>query len=185
MNICGIDPGLTKGALVILSPEGKLLHKYAMPREIKDIQNLLSSFDPCYVYLELIRGFAGTSKSSMTKMMEHYGVLQASLVCCGIEYTLVPPKTWQSKIWIDSDIAFEPSTKKVGGKVVPNVTAKGHPKVDTKGTALNSAERLFPNIDLRYGDNEKVSRGRERSNVHDGLVDALLIAEYGRKQQYK
>lgn len=167
MNICGIDPGLTKGGIIILSPQRVVLHKYAMPREIQDIQNLFSTFPDCEVYLELIRGFAGTSKLSMTKMMEHYGVLQASLVCAGIQYTCVPPQTWQKEIWISADMVYEGFTK------------SGKPKTDTKATSLNSAERLFPNEDLRYGDNEKKGKGKERGLMHQGLMDAVLIAEYG------
>lgn len=44
---------------------------------------------------------------------------------------------------------------------------------DTKAKALIVAQRLFPNVDLR---------GSERScKPHDGIVDALLLAEYARR----
>jgi hypothetical protein len=45
---------------------------------------------------------------------------------------------------------------------------KQNGKKDTKRTALNAQQLLFPGVDLR-----KSSRARKQ---HDGLVDALLIA---------
>jgi hypothetical protein len=44
---------------------------------------------------------------------------------------------------------------------------------DTKAMALMAVKRLFPNQKLTFG---------ERATVpHDGLVDALLMAEYSRR----
>ena len=47
-------------------------------------------------------------------------------------------------------------------------------KVDTKAMALMAAKRLFPKVNLIM---------TERSTTpHDGLVDALLMAEYARRK---
>lgn len=46
-------------------------------------------------------------------------------------------------------------------------------KVDPKTRSLIAASRLFPDCDLRKSERCK--------NPHDGMVDALLIAEYGRR----
>ncbi len=42
-----------------------------------------------------------------------------------------------------------------------------------KGRALIACERLFPGVELRVG---------KARNAHEGLVDSLLIAEFGRRQ---
>ncbi len=42
-----------------------------------------------------------------------------------------------------------------------------------KGRALIACERLFPGVELRVGKSRK---------AHEGLVDALLLAEFGRRQ---
>jgi len=47
------------------------------------------------------------------------------------------------------------------------------PGTDTKARALIAAQRLFPNVDLRA-----TERCRK---PHSGKVDALLLAEYGRR----
>ena len=45
----------------------------------------------------------------------------------------------------------------------------------TKARALIAAERLFPGVDLRA-----TAKSRK---AHEGMMDALLIAEYGRRQE--
>ena len=45
---------------------------------------------------------------------------------------------------------------------------------DNKATSLLAATRLFPNVDFRATERSKVA--------HDGIVDALLIAEYARRK---
>lgn len=47
------------------------------------------------------------------------------------------------------------------------------PKGDTKATALIVAQRLYPRVDLRASERSRIA--------HGGVVDALLIAEYGRR----
>jgi len=45
---------------------------------------------------------------------------------------------------------------------------------DTKAMALLAAKRLFPSVDLTATERSK--------KPHDGIVDALLLAEYGRRK---
>ena len=46
---------------------------------------------------------------------------------------------------------------------------------DTKQRALIAAQRLFPGFDFRASERSR--------KAHDGIVDAALIAEYGRRRQ--
>lgn len=46
-------------------------------------------------------------------------------------------------------------------------------KLDTKAKSEIIAKRLFPNVDFRKSERARVA--------HDGLTDAICIAEYGRK----
>ena len=86
-----------------------------------------------------------------------------SITC--ISHTFVQPKKWQS-IWEGVPIQKVPTGKK---------NKKGEPmyKTDTKATSLLAVQRLFPNIDLRASERCKIP--------HDGIVDALLMAEYCRR----
>lgn len=72
--------------------------------------------------------------------------------------------------WIDS--LFIPYTL-VAPVTWTTVMHKGCTGIDPKKKSLQAAQRLFPLIDLRATERCK--------NAHDGFVDALLIAEYGRR----
>lgn len=50
---------------------------------------------------------------------------------------------------------------------------KGCKAKDSKGRSLQAVQRLFPNEDLRVNPKSK--------KAHEGAVDAILIAEYGRR----
>lgn len=72
--------------------------------------------------------------------------------------------------WIES--LFLPHTL-VAPVTWTSVLHKGCTGTDPKGKSLQAAQRLFPLIDLRATERCKIP--------HDGFVDALLIAEYGRR----
>jgi hypothetical protein len=170
--ICAFDPGISAGALALLSPEGNIVKTNTLSRSKNGLDllylcNLIdeieTNFNPIWL-LENIHSIWGTGKSSMFKMGRGLGNIEAALVCNGCEFKYITPKEWQKLIWKDSDIVYkDPLAKK---KVK-----------DTKATSLNAVKRLFPNEleKLIYGDNEKQS-GR-RTKLHEGIVDAVLIAK--------
>jgi hypothetical protein len=77
----------------------------------------------------------------------------------------VSPKIWQKASWKPEHIVFEPQK--------PNTTRK---KKNTKATSTNAAASIFPGVSFI----PKRCRA-----VHDGLVDAALIAYYGLKKVYR
>lgn len=85
-----------------------------------------------------------------------YGQIIAVLKINRVPYHEVTvPRTWQKEFW-----------------TVPKM-AEGH-KFDTKAAALVTVKKLFPDINLLAS---------ERCSVpHDGIVDAILIAEYARRK---
>lgn len=166
----GIDPG-KKGAIVRI---GRKVHSWAMPLTPDgdiDIKELCSIFDTFTsrdkIAVELIHSIYGTGKGSMFTMGRGLGNIEAALVCSGLSFTFVRPPDWQSRMWIDKDEVW---IKQKGKK----------DKRDTKATSLNAARRLYPKMDFRYADNETPGRGKQRTSIHDGLVDALLIANYSK-----
>lgn len=85
------------------------------------------------------------------------GILEGMLAGMGFAYTKVIPKERQKVMWQGVSPVYK------SGK-----------SVDTKATSLLAAKRLFPNEDLR--------KSERASKPHDGIVDALLMAEYCRRK---
>lgn len=108
----------------------------------------------------------GASKSSMFKMARELGNTEGMAIHDRTyPVHMTPPKEWQKHIWIEDDIVLVPSKS---GKTMVK---------DTKATSLNAFIRLFPELAPPvYGMNEEEGRKRK---VHDGIVDAALMAKYG------
>jgi len=58
---------------------------------------------------------------------------------------------------------------------VEEITITGKSTRDTKAMALVAAKRLFPGRDFKLTDRS--------TKPHDGMVDALLMSEYGKRKQ--
>jgi hypothetical protein len=175
MTYTGIDPG-KKGAIVSIS-EGRIVGQRCIPLQddgsidLSLLCDLLDGLKGHKVCLELVQPIYGVSKTSSGTMMRGLGNIEAALHCKGVPFTYVRPKVWQKMVWGVEDIVTVPA---------PTAKRPDKTKTDTKATSLKCAESLYPDADLRYGDLETQHKGRARKKVHDGLVDALLIAEYCR-----
>lgn len=167
----GIDPG-KQGAIVSIGPNNEV-RKRTIPVFKGDIDlgmlcNIIDELVDHIVCLELIHAIFGASKGTMFTMGRGLGNIEAALHCKGVNFEFARPKEWQKAVWSAEDW--------VGG-----ITPSGRKVTDTKATSLNAAQRLYPDLDLRYADDEKIHKGRERSKPHDGIVDALLIAHFIKK----
>lgn len=166
MTYVGIDPG-KKGAIVRI---GRKVTKWAIPLDGKDVDldelcRIISNLNKkSVVCLESVHSIYGTGKQSMFTMGRVFGNIESALKCNGIKFHYVRPTDWQARVWKDK------IKIKSGKKLV----------TDTKATSLRTAQALYPKLDLRYGKNETIHKGRERSTPHDGIVDALLIAHYAK-----
>ncbi|MBF0313358.1 MAG: hypothetical protein HQK52_08075 [Oligoflexia bacterium] len=159
--IIGIDIGLN-GAIVGINKAGQAAEKHLMPTigntlNISELNKLLLRLrkNIDHVFIEKVSSMPKQGVASTFKFGKLAGIVEGLITSHGLKFTLVAPQTWQKEI-------FEGIDKK---------------NLNPKQRALTAVHRLFPNIDLRASDRCKVQ--------HDGLVDALLIAEYGRRKMLR
>lgn len=181
MIYVGMDPG-KNGAIVALSSKGRVIYKKTIPliKDQIDIQALWQiftvlkrqneKFRGVRVIIEKVHAIYGSSAAATFTFGGVSYLLEGLTVAAGLSYTMAPPKTWQKVIYSGlNQIRKTPIKIKKGKR--KGQTMKG--EVDTKAMSLMAAKQLFPKIDFR--------RTEQCKNAHDGIVDALLIAEYGRR----
>jgi hypothetical protein len=161
----GIDIGKS-GAYYILGEDGSEIDRGKMPMIKKEVDwhawnAIIEPYDMFngMVVFEKLGVIFGSSKKTAFSMGYQAGAIEMCCIANNLIYTMVPAKKWQAEM-------FEGQTKifKSGSKT----------KIDTKAMALVAAKRLFPKVNLLM---------TEKSTVpHDGLVDALLMAEYARRK---
>lgn len=189
----GIDPGKS-GGIVALGIDGKVIGKWVMPSlgdnvDVSSMYDLFKTMSATFnvtVVLEDVHSIFGMSASTNFVFGYVCGAIEAVVLCLKLKLIKIAPKTWQKEIWSNGDKVYK--IKKAAQK---------NPSNDTKATSLCAVTRLFPREDLRgeiiikhYSntpENRKLNRvGAEiptTKNIPlDGLVDALLLAEYGRRK---
>ncbi len=157
--IVGIDTGKT-GGIAQLMHNGEIVWATSMPsmQELVEELCILRDSSACglFVFLEKAQAFPGQGVVGMFNYGDHYGQLQGILIALRIPYELVPPQTW-TKSMLSGTVAPRSAEKKI--------------KKD-KSRNIEAARRLFPTLEeLR------------KAKPHTGIVDALLIAEYGRRKR--
>lgn len=168
----GIDPG-KNGGIVAITTNGMVIQKTPTPLlgdglDVLAIQHLFTSLIGVYtpvVILEDVHSIFGSSASSNFTFGYVCGAIEAIVLCQRMKLIKVQPKKWQAEIWQNSDKVYK--AKKPDQK---------NPSIDTKATSLSAVSRLFPNVDLRKTERSKIAA--------DGIVDALLLAEYGRRRNF-
>lgn len=182
----GIDPGMSGGIVILVDGAIHAIHKMPIfevdvvknkkksKQKHLDVPRLFEILRPLYinnkpdVYVEELTHLFGLPASSNFKLGYSVGAIHGVLQTLG-EFYLIHQKKWQ-QIWDPSDITYE-IDKKTGKVKMAKRGKTSKPKVNTKETSLNCARRLYPGHDLL------AEGGRV---PHDGCVDALLIATYGR-----
>jgi Holliday junction resolvasome RuvABC endonuclease subunit len=162
VDYLGIDPGLNGGFACVSGD--KISYKMAMPTisftttdgktktelDREGILSFLSTLPPhTHAVIEEQGAYRGQDITSSCTICRNYGILQMALTTAHMFITEVPPDVWHKFFGI--------------------VSAK-EGKGTTKEQAFHVAQRLYPNADFR-----KSERSRR---VHDGMVDATLIADY-------
>lgn len=156
MNYIGIDPGQT-GGIAFVNDETVLT--FVMPQkkekgyDIGRIGKILESFKsqgPLRCYMEKLNGFPGMASNSTFNLGKGYGILIGVLGCLDIEVSYVPARTWQAVMW-------------------PVFTEKN---LDSKYKSFIASQKVFPAHNFL--------KSKRCSRPHDGMIDAALIAEYGR-----
>ena len=166
----GIDPG-AKGFIALQEEDGsKDFLSIADSRavEIADFlrQRVMGNRVMCC--MEDVHALFGAGAGTTFSFGRVNGLLEGFLIAFGIPYVKVPPKEWQSEIWINGDKVYVSKERKSKGEI------KQVRAVDTKRTSMNAAVRLFPDVDFRKSPKSK--------NLDDNKCDAMLICEYGRRR---
>jgi len=161
MKIAGIDPGIS-GGIVVLDGEGKIESKNVMPvmtlkgkktRRVIDIQELADLLSSLDVNMCFLEKVTAMPGNGNVSMFTFgYG---CGLLEMGLAAFKVPYTLVPPQTWC---------------KVMHQGISKD---IDAKQRSLMVFKRGYPNIDLRAS--------KRCSTVHSGLLDALLIAEYGRR----
>ena len=167
----GLDPGI-EGFVTAMFPNGNYEFYSIDENDDLALNRILKSIKErswqVTAVLEDVHALFSASAKSTFNFGEIKGILKGLLVANEIPYTLVQPKDWQREIWINQDMIVSYKTVIRGDKEIKQKV------VDTKSTSINSARRLFPQIDLRK--NERCKK------IDDNKVDSLLMAEYARRK---
>jgi len=171
----GIDTG-KNGAIVALNKKKKLIYKYTIPKikNVVDLRKLNGYFKEfskhnSFISIENVHAIFGTSAKSTFSFGQIFGMLEGITIAHNFRYSLINPKDWQKEMFKGIREIRKPSTTNKNGKII-----KGG--MDNKAMAEIAYKRLFPGIDLYI-----TEKGNKSKNVHDGLVDALLISEWSRR----
>jgi hypothetical protein len=176
MKILGIDPGLD-GGLVMVDGEGNVLAKHVMPVTAKpkskskakskgkgkrspDLQalvTLLEDLAPDHTYLEKVSARPGNGNVSMFNFGFGFGALAMGLEALKLPFTYILPQTWC----------------KVMHQTLSEEIRKDK-DIEAKQKSLMVFKELYPDMELR-------TPRQHITTVHAGMMDALLIAEYGRR----
>lgn len=160
----GIDPG-KQGAFVVLDENSNIIEKVGTPLIGKEydkqgIIDILTKYPYHKIGLENPSVMFGIGKSVVASLSHCVGLIEGMLLGLKLPHLLVQPKEWQKECW-----KHVKTQKKADGKTN-----------DTKATSTMAAVNLWPN------DNFKVTnKGGTSINHNDGMIDAVLIAEYIRR----
>lgn len=162
-DVLGIDPGVD-GGLVLLPRQGRP-RCAVMPSELtgkgkrrqvdrRALAQLLRELAPDRVYLEQVGPHSSDGVLQAFSFGRNVESVESALVHLGLRYETVPPQTWQAAMFV------------------------GLPKDNTKATAKRVCSRLWPTL-WPTG-----FYGTPRCKTpHEGICDAALIAEWGRRQR--
>lgn len=167
--ILGIDPGV-KGAFAMLSRDGGIVKVWQMPNTgskidfrgvhefFRDMADWVEeSSKTILVSSEKPFAFMPDKKAQGTVAMLNYGigfgVVLGSAMQLGCAIQQHSPKTWQAKMFKGTDARCKPKEK-----------------------AYQAAKMIWHDID------EHAMVFPRAKRPHDGIIDACLIAEFGRRE---
>jgi len=176
----GIDPG-RDGAIVALNQSGIIVHKGVMPFDehlnnfdflslCKLIKGIKDDHDSVFVITEKLSPIFGASAHNTFKLGMAYQCAIDAVKALKLGYMDIKPTVWTKLMWKGLHEIRKPETTR---KNKDGTTSKVKGRMDSKAMSLQAVKKYFPSEDLK-----KSSRCK---NFHDGIVDALLLAEYGRR----
>ena len=160
----GIDPG-KQGAFVIIDENSNIVEKIGTPIIGKDYDKqgiiaILKSREFHKIGLENPSVIFGIGKSAVASLSNCVGLLEGMMLGLELPYILIQPKEWQKECWKHVKVQ-----KKTDGKTN-----------DTKATSIIAAVNLWSKEDFKV-----TNKGGKSVNHNEGMIDAVLIAEYTRR----
>lgn len=160
MIVVGIDPGKT-GGIAAVDGSGKV-YVVAKPMPVTNdghvdsvvLAKYLNSWSPSFIFIESVHAMPGQGVTSMFSFGRTVGQIDAVCELYRAERSQCPIGYVTPQKWM---------------KFIHSPTVRG----DTKERSLQTAKMLFPRMDFLATSRSKVP--------HMGMVEALLIAEYGRQ----
>jgi hypothetical protein len=155
-GVLGIDPGL-EGGLALIGPDGILLEEMPVVANEIDTATLLPWLEEHresigMIYLEKVAPRRMQGLKSVITSCSNWGVLKGLLLSSGFSFVVVDPSDWTKEIH----------------KGIANDDMKPKPR------SRLALTQLFPRV--------AVPKKGRKGEPHEGLMDALLIAEYGRRK---
>lgn len=177
MLYVGIDPG-KDGAIAVLKEDMKIFFTCAMPMISKDVNwsrvaemlNPESTRHTFFVGIEEVHAIFGSSAKATFNFGGAFHGIIAVIETLRLSYLLIKPKEWQKVMFQGVPEIRKPSIE----TIVKGKKVKRKGPLKTKEMALIAARRLFPN--------ENFYKSERCVQPHEGIVDALLIAEYIRRK---
>lgn len=157
MNYLGIDPGQS-GGLVLLGPSGNFLSKEVMPVDAAgeiEKQSLLDVLVEWWLWNEFHVFF---------ERIIPFGLTAKSALTFGRHLGIIEQMLWEHQ-WPVTFVEASKWTREMHQGIDKDIKSKVKSSI--------AAARLFPGVDLKGGPKSKKN--------HDGLIDAILIAEFGRR----
>lgn len=165
----GIDIGKNGGIAYINESDIKIFQMPKIGTEIDNafLYDIISNLNktalsetkmPAHIIFEKLGVIFGSSKATAFSMGYQSGIIEMMCICSLLPYTKVPPKVWQKEIFTG----------------IEEIKKPGKDSRDTKAMAAVAAKRLYPDMSFNV-----TSRSLKD---HDGIIDALLIAEYARRK---
>ncbi len=180
-------------------------------QRIADVLREANESGPCIVAIEEVHSMPRDGSRQAFKFGQIYGQLLGILIAHAIPYVTVTPSKWQTAIFESCDKIYRPlkaypkdEAEPTPSEATPSPSSpspgsvselqlaeaeakptqaseakpskpkrKSRADLDTKKTSINASRRLFPRVSLL--------RNSKCKTPHDGLSDALLIAEYARR----
>jgi len=174
---CGLDGGvvsLDENSLILLrEPFPAVKAGKGRKVDLRALSDIFSMFASSKYEVSVTiedPGAHAPSASGLRSMTYCFAVVEMVCVAHGLRYQTVYAQNWQKHFWTRPKMKIIRYDDK-------NLDKQGNPKpirekFDTKAAALMACGRLWPNETWRLSS--------RHSKPHDGLIDAALIAEYGR-----
>ena len=159
---CGLDGGITlidqKGALISSMPMPTMPNGKGRKIDLIELSNLfreIGRHPSNQMFIVENPGGHAPSAAGLRSMTYSFAVIEVLLVSNILKHQIVLSQKWQKEFWSKPKMP------------------KGQ-KFNTKAAALNAARQIWPE--------EKWLKSDRRTKPHDGLIDAALLAEYGRRK---